>query len=1097
MFENLKTTNTTKGLLSLAFTVSALTFPLTNFAATQYSSNPTNWDNGTTAKWSSVSGGPYTSVWTNGNDAVFEGTGAQVGIAATGANAHNINFTVNSYQISANTLTLSGSAPTITVGNSLSTKITSAISGSSGLTKAGAGVLDVEGTPSWTGGTFIKEGTLAIGTSNDRLPTGGTVTLGDVSTSGTLQLGYVSGFGKNQTLAGLLATGNGGSVLPVTTGAATLTLNISSGTNTFAGTLGGAATQRNLALVKTGNGTLELTGSNTYTNATTVSAGALNTSTASTGGGSFTNNATLGVSIAGAGQSLKMSSLTLGAGTLNLTLGANNPTAPVITNSGALTLNGAVNVNVLGGASLTASDVTLIAYASGGAGTFTAGTLPTVSGYTTVLTNDTSNKQLKLVFLAAATPPSPTNITYSVTGNQLILNWPTGQGWQLQAQTNNLNTGLTTNWATIFGATPPFTNPINPANPSLFYRLLYASGNPPTTYLVTYNGNGNTGGNAPTDPNSPYASGATVAVPGNSGNMIKLGFIFAGWNTVVDGSGITYVQNSTFTIVSNTTLYAQWTPLTYTMTYNGNGSSSGSVPTDNNSPFINGATVTVLGNSGILAKVGYAFTNWNSAANGSGTSYTPGATFIITNSTTLYAQWQATGATYTVTYNGNGSTSGIAPTDNNSPYGSGATVSVLGNTGNLIKTGYSFANWNTSVSGNGTSYTPGSTFIISSNTPLYAQWVLGGTVTVAYDGNGNTGGLVPTDNSSPYTNGATVTVLGNTGGLTNVGFTFANWNTAANGSGISYNSGSTFIVSVNTRLYAQWSAIGTNLQYPYPRYNQGYCDPQLTGWPLTTAEFNYVTTNAEYKRWPGNEPGGTGQQNWLNLIPVTPSTQSPGGNPPWYVNLCSNQFAAILTNATPLDILLVGDSITDQWGPDGQGVTIWPQYYGQYYSINLGVGGDRTSSVLWRMDHAPFDHLVSPPKVVVLQIGNNNQYYLANGVTVDNNVQGVVWDLKNLRFHFPNTPIVWVNLFPVTASGSSSNLLNYRNALNLAGITNVLSTNYVSNVYPLDLWNQFASTNGVTAQTNLLISDGVHPSAAGYTVWATNMLPLVQQLVGH
>ena len=65
------------------------------------------------------------------------------------------------------------------------------------------------------------------------------------------------------------------------------------------------------------------------------------------------------------------------------------------------------------------------------------------------------------------------------------------------------------------------------------------------------------------------------------------------------------------------------------------------------------------------------------------------------------------GAPYTVTYNANGATSGSAPTDASSPYASGSTVTVLGNTGNLTKTGFEFADWNTAADGNGTTYVPG------------------------------------------------------------------------------------------------------------------------------------------------------------------------------------------------------------------------------------------------------------------------------------------------------------------------------------------------------------------------------------------------------
>ena len=86
----------------------------------------------------------------------------------------------------------------------------------------------------------------------------------------------------------------------------------------------------------------------------------------------------------------------------------------------------------------------------------------------------------------------------------------------------------------------------------------------PTTYTVTYNGNTNTSGNVPTDGSSPYESDSTVTVLGNSASPVlaKSGFTFTGWNTVANGSGTSYSQGNTFTINSNTTLYAQWTLVT-------------------------------------------------------------------------------------------------------------------------------------------------------------------------------------------------------------------------------------------------------------------------------------------------------------------------------------------------------------------------------------------------------------------------------------------------------------------------------------------------------------------------------------------------------
>jgi autotransporter-associated beta strand protein len=156
---------------------------------------------------------------------------------------------------------------------------------SGGLILDGAGVVQVvkkgtanqslQGAHTYTGGTLIKEGSITLGGGNDRLPVAGTVTLGDTGTSGKLVLGS-AGFPRNQTLAGLITAGDGGSV--VGADAATdsvLTLDVAT-SNDFGGTLGGNGTNENkLALVKDGAGVLTLTGANTYSGNTSVDNGTL------------------------------------------------------------------------------------------------------------------------------------------------------------------------------------------------------------------------------------------------------------------------------------------------------------------------------------------------------------------------------------------------------------------------------------------------------------------------------------------------------------------------------------------------------------------------------------------------------------------------------------------------------------------------------------------------------------------------------------------------------------------------------------------------------------------------------------------------------
>jgi uncharacterized repeat protein (TIGR02543 family) len=329
---------------------------------------------------------------------------------------------------------------------------------------------------------------------------------------------------------------------------------------------------------------------------------------------------------------------------------------------------------------------------------------------------------------------------------------------------------------------------------------LYAKWTQSPTYAVIYNGNGNTGGTVPVDSNA-YLQGATATAKANTGALARTGFTFAGWNTQANDSGISYAAGATFSMGSgNVNLYAQWSIVpTYTLTATVNSALMGTVsPTSGN--YTAGAKIPLTK----TADSGYVFDHWSGADSlsmHSDTLYMPG------HNASVAAVFKAVVPTFTVTYYGNTNTSGTVPTDNNN-YATGATVTVLNNSGALAKAGSTFAGWNTLANGSGTSYAAGSTFPMGpSNVTLYAQWTANPTYTVTYNGNGYTSGVVPTD-SNAYSSGATVIVLGNIGGLGKNGYTFAGWNTQANDSGISYLGGANFSMgSANVKLYAQWTII--------------------------------------------------------------------------------------------------------------------------------------------------------------------------------------------------------------------------------------------------------------------------------------------------
>lgn len=96
----------------------------------------------------------------------------------------------------------------------------------------------------------------------------------------------------------------------------------------------------------------------------------------------------------------------------------------------------------------------------------------------------------------------------------------------------------------------------------MFYAY-YSTGNggggdpQPSTFTVTYNANNATSGSVPSDATA-YSSGASVTVLGNTGNLVKNGYVWGGWNTKADGTGTSYAAGATFNISAATTLYARW-----------------------------------------------------------------------------------------------------------------------------------------------------------------------------------------------------------------------------------------------------------------------------------------------------------------------------------------------------------------------------------------------------------------------------------------------------------------------------------------------------------------------------------------------------------
>jgi autotransporter-associated beta strand protein len=280
--------------------------------------------------------------------------GALRNVSGTNSYAGLVTLAANStIQSDAGTLaltnagTITGSGFTLTLAGSGNGSIASIIgTGAGSVIKNGTGKWTLSGANTYTGGTVINGGTIIVGNASALGTTGNTLTFG-ASSNGTLTLN-----GNSVSVLGL----NGDSTATINNNnatAATLTVNKASGTDTLAGTLTDG-TLNTLGLTKSGAGTLILSGTNSYTGATTISGGTLqfNDPVAMSSASPLTiaNGGTLSL-VADANTTFTAGSTTGSAGAATIAVNE-------LTGAGAgktLTLAGAFTIGTASGNSLTVS----------------------------------------------------------------------------------------------------------------------------------------------------------------------------------------------------------------------------------------------------------------------------------------------------------------------------------------------------------------------------------------------------------------------------------------------------------------------------------------------------------------------------------------------------------------------------------------------------------------------------------------------------------------------------------------------------------------------------------------------------------------------
>ncbi len=255
-------------------------------------------------------------------------------------------------------------------------------------------------------------------------------------------------------------------------------------------------------------------------------------------------------------------------------------------------------------------------------------------------------------------------------------------------------------------------------------------------------------------------------------------------------------------------------------------------------------------------------------------------------------------------------------------------------------------------------------------------------------------------------------------------------------------------------------------------YARKPADPQPSGWPLTPEERAYVTGKAEFDRRPGRESN----QHLPQLWPVVPTAGFFGGDS--WLKIHEGLVKTVQANPGPVDVLLVGDSITIQWGAS------WAKQFPDRKAVNIGIGGDKTQNVLWRLDHGGVAGL--QPKTIVLMIGNNNMFFTPEtGVAAA--AKGVETCARNLREKFPDADLIVAKILPCHAPKNRF----YEDILLTNAEIDKLNLGADPKIRILDLTSDFLNPDGTIKQA-LYTPDNIHLSPEGYAAYAARLKPLLE-----
>jgi lysophospholipase L1-like esterase len=174
-----------------------------------------------------------------------------------------------------------------------------------------------------------------------------------------------------------------------------------------------------------------------------------------------------------------------------------------------------------------------------------------------------------------------------------------------------------------------------------------------------------------------------------------------------------------------------------------------------------------------------------------------------------------------------------------------------------------------------------------------------------------------------------------------------------------------------------------------------------------------------------------------------------------------------------VDLLFVGDSITDGW--HGGGKKVWAETWEPLKPFNIGIGGDRTQHVLWRLQQGEVAGI--KPKLAVLMIGTNN---FGGGNTNEEIADGITACVKEIQKQIPSTKVLLLGIFPRGRQAPDP----FRARIKAINEQIAKLDDGGKTVKYLDIGEKFLDKDGTIPEDVMPDKPALHPNAKGYQIWA-------------